>query len=82
MLILFVLLALQISVLAKCGLQPRPLCADSLYGVAVSAPIGVGVMQYFDLLARAIPARWWSLRYQYAGRFCGGRKLEFTSDTR
>lgn len=77
MLILFVLLALQILP-AK---WVNPGCYVLIrYMALLFVPIGVGVMQYFDLL-RAIRPGGGLLRYQYAGRFCG-RKLEFTPDTR
>ncbi|SUB70424.1 Putative effector of murein hydrolase LrgA [Pluralibacter gergoviae] len=70
MLILFVLLALQILpadwVNPGCNILIR-------YMALLFVPIGVGVMQYFDLLR----AQFWSggrvLHYQYLYRFPGGR---------
>ncbi|MCS5873160.1 hypothetical protein LN650_10335 [Klebsiella pneumoniae subsp. pneumoniae] len=70
MLILFVLLALQITAAAM-G-QPRLQYPDPLYGALLFVPIGVGVMRYWDLLraqARACP---YLLRHQYAGGVCSG----------
>ncbi|BBU82617.1 hypothetical protein EIMP300_40170 [Escherichia coli] len=77
MLILFVLLALQILP-AK---WVNPGCYVLIrYMALLFVPIGVGVMQYFDLLR--ITRTVWSgsgfLCSQYAGGFSGG-ELEFTT---
>lgn len=78
MLILFVLLALQILP-AK---WVNPGCYVLIrYMALLFVPIGVGVMQYFDLLR----AQFWPgsgfLCSQYAGGFSGG-ELEFATGTR
>lgn len=68
MLILFVLLALQIMppqwVNPGCNILIR-------YMALLFVPIGVGVMQYWDLLRPAGACRY-LLRHQYAGGVCSG----------
>ncbi|VFS34842.1 inner membrane protein YohK [Enterobacter cancerogenus] len=78
MLILFVLLALQVLP-AK---WVNPGCFVLIrYMALLFVPIGVGVMQYFDLLKAQFGPIVVSLRGQYAGGIAGG-ELEFASGTR
>jgi len=74
MLILFVLLALQVLP-AK---WVNPGCFVLIrYMALLFVPIGVGVMQYYDVLKAQFGPDCGLLRHQYAGGF-PGRQLEFT----